>query len=141
VAVGASFTLWLATVAINGWLVDSQPRAFLGYAGFLTGIVLARPIELSIVDFDPRSSKPSAKLLRFVISVAMVLAALIVLEKLFRAIAIDYSVLGYLLQYIRYTIAGVVSVFVAPLFFTRLGLAERNAAGSAEATSRLNFAL
>lgn len=133
--------LWLATIAINGWRIDGQPRAFLGYAGFLTGIVIGRPIELSTVDFDPRSSKPLAKMLRFAMSVAMVLVALLVLDKVFRAIAGDFSVLGYMLQYIRYTIAGVISIFVAPLLFTKLRLAETNTMGPAEAASRLHLVL
>ena len=124
IAVASSLILWLATIAINGWRIDGQPRAFLGYAGFLTGIVIGRPIELSTVNFDPRSSTLPAKILRFAISVAMVLVSLVLLDKVFRAIADDFSVLGYLLQYIRYVIAGVINIFVAPLFFTKLGLAE-----------------
>ena len=124
IVVASSLILWLATIAINGWRIDGQPRAFLGYAGFLTGIVIGRPIELSTVNFDPRSSKPLAKMLRFALSVAMVLVSLVLLDKVFGAIADDFSVLGYLLQYIRYVIAGVINIFVAPLFFTKLGLAE-----------------
>ncbi len=124
IAVASSLVLWLATIAINGWRIDGQPRAFLGYAGFLTGILIGRPIELSAVNFDPRSSTQLAKMLRFIISVAMVLVSLVLLDKVFRAIADDFSVLGYLLQYIRYVIAGVINIFVAPLFFTKLGLAE-----------------
>ncbi|MGB3549089.1 MAG: phosphatase PAP2 family protein [Candidatus Binatus sp.] len=124
IAVASSMVLWLATIAINGWRIDGQPRAFLGYAGFLTGILIGRPIELSAVNFDPRSSTQLAKMLRFIISVAMVLVSLVLLDKVFRAIADDFSVLGYLLQYIRYVIAGVINIFVAPLFFTKLGLAE-----------------
>jgi membrane-associated phospholipid phosphatase len=141
ITVASSLILWLATIAINGWRIDGQPRALLGYAGFLTGIVLARPIELSTVNFDPRSSKPLAKMLRFAISVAMVLVALLLLDKAFRAIADDFSVLGYMLQYIRYTIAGVVSIFVAPLLFTKIRLAETITVGPAEAASGLNLAL
>lgn len=141
IVVASSLILWLATIAINGWRIDGQPRAFLGYAGFLTGIVIGRPIELSTVNFDPRSSKPQAKMLRFAISVAMVLVALLLLEKVFRAIADDFSVLGYMLLYIRYTIAGVITIFVAPLLFTKIRLAETNTVGPAEATSRLYLAL
>jgi len=124
IVVASSLILWLATIAINGWRIDGQPRAFLGYAGFLTGIVIGRPIELSTVNFDPGSSTLPAKILRFAISVAMVLVSLVLLDKVFGAIADDFSVLGYLLQYIRYVIAGVINIFVAPLFFTKLGLAE-----------------
>ncbi len=124
IAVASSLVLWLATIAINGWRIDGQPRAFLGYAGFLTGILIGRPIELSAVNFDPRSSTLLAKILRFAITVAMVLVSLVLLDKVFRAIADDLSALGYLLQYLRYVIAGLINIFVAPLFFTKLGLAE-----------------
>jgi membrane-associated phospholipid phosphatase len=126
IVVCSSLVLWLATIAINGWRIDGQPRAFLGYAGFLTGIVIGRPIELSTVNFDPGSSTLPAKILRFAISVAMVLVSLVLLDKVFRAIADDFSVLGYLLLYVRYVIAGVINIFVAPLFFTKLGLAEKS---------------
>ncbi|MFZ0888116.1 MAG: phosphatase PAP2 family protein [Candidatus Binataceae bacterium] len=141
IVAASSLILWLATIAINGWRIDRQPRAFLGYAGFLTGIVFARPIELSTLDFDPRSSKPMAKMLRFAISVAMVLVTLLLLDKVFRVIANDFSVLGYMLQYIRYAIAGVVSIFVAPLLFTKVRLAETNPVAAAEGTPGLHLAL
>jgi len=141
IAVASSLIFWLATIAINGWRIDGQPRAFLGYAGFLTGIVVGRPIELSTVDFDPRSSKLLAKMLRFALSVAMVLVALFLLDKVFRAIADDFSALGYMLEFVRYIIAGVVSIFVAPLVFTKMRLAETNTVAPAEAASRLHLAL
>ncbi len=141
IVVTSSLFLWLFTIAINGWRIDSQPRAFLGYAGFLTGIVFGRPIELSTLDFDPKSCSPLAKVLRFAITAGMVLGSLLVLEKLFGAIADDYSVLGYVLQYVRYAVAGIVNIFVAPLFFTRIGLAETNADGRAGAPSDLHLAV
>jgi len=141
IVVASSLILWLATIAINGWRIDGQPRAFLGYAGFLTGIVIGRPIELSIVDFDPRSSTPPAKVLRFAITVTMVLVSLILLDKVFRAIAFDFSVLGYMLQYVRYIIAGVVNIFVAPLLFTKIRFAEKNTVRPAEAAALLHSAL
>jgi len=43
VAVVASLIFWLATLAINGGRIGGQPRAFLGYAGILTGIIVAWP--------------------------------------------------------------------------------------------------
>jgi len=124
IAVAGSLILWLGTIAINGWLIDSQPRQFLGYEGFLTGIVLGYPLELRVVDFDPKSFGPLKKLLRFAITMAVAVASLGLLKEIFSAIAVDYSIFGYLLQYVRYAVAGVVSIFVAPLFFTKVGLAE-----------------
>ena len=80
-------------------------------------------------------------MLRFAISVAMVLVALFLLDKVCIAIADDFSVLGYMLQYIRYTSARVVALFVAPLLFTKIRLAGTNTLRPAEAASRLHLAL
>ena len=64
IAVAASLALWLATIAVNGWRIDGEPRAFLGYAGAVTGIIIARPLELQLVDFNPTSSPILFRLLR-----------------------------------------------------------------------------
>ncbi|MGC1340932.1 MAG: phosphatase PAP2 family protein [Candidatus Binataceae bacterium] len=126
IGLAASMALWLVTIAINGWRIDGQPRAFLGYAGALTGIVIAVPLELANLNFDPGSSNVASKILRYIISVCMVIATLWLLGAVFEAIADNFSVLGYLLQYVRYTIAGIVNMFLAPLCFTKLGLARTN---------------
>ena len=76
IAVTASLTLWLATIVVNGGGIDGQPRAFLGYAGTITGIVIAWPLEQRLVDFDPRSGSALLKALRFLLSVALGLVAL-----------------------------------------------------------------
>jgi len=125
IAIGFSLILWFATVAINGWRIDGQPRAFLGYAGFLTGIVIGQPLEIQLVDFDPRSSGLAPKIARYLFSVAFVIALMELLGAAARTVAADFSIAGYLLQYVRYTAAGVVSIFVAPLIFTAMGLADR----------------
>jgi membrane-associated phospholipid phosphatase len=131
IAVLASLALWAMTVAINGWSINSQPRAFLGYAGTITGIIIARPLELQVVDFDPRSSSVPVKLLRYILTVALSLFALEVMRTIFAAIADNYSMAGYALQYIRYIVVSVVSLFLAPWLFTRLGLAKTVASASA----------
>ena len=56
VTAAACLALFLLSMLINGWRIDAQPLALLGFAGFLTGIVIARPLELRKVNFDPRSS-------------------------------------------------------------------------------------
>jgi len=124
IAVAASSVFCLLGIVINGWRIGGQPRAFLGYAGFLTGIVIARPLELGTVNFAPKSSTVAAKILRYVLTVAMVIFALLILDSAFAMIADKFSLLGYLLQYVRYTAAGIVCIFLAPLLFTKLRLAE-----------------
>jgi membrane-associated phospholipid phosphatase len=122
--VAFSTVLWLVTVATGDWHIDDQPLAFIGYSGFLTGIVIAHPLETSRVDFDPRTGSPSCKLLRYGLSVAMVIGMLLLLDELFALLAEDSSLLGHVLQYARYVTAGIVAMWFAPLTFTRLGLAE-----------------
>ena len=54
-----SFALWLATRLLSGWEAENQPLAFVGYTGFLTGIVIA-----SVAPFrpgDPELSFPHAR--------------------------------------------------------------------------------
>ncbi|HMD77996.1 MAG TPA: phosphatase PAP2 family protein [Terracidiphilus sp.] len=123
-AVAASLALWLLTVAVNGWRAAGQPREVLISAGFLTGIVIARPLELRMVNFDPRSSNAAAKTLRYIFSIAMVTGTLLFLDKALAMIPGNFAMLGYMLQYVRYAAAGIVSIFLAPLLFTRIGLAE-----------------
>jgi len=122
----SSMMLWLVTIVINGWRIDGQPRAFMGYTGFLTGIVIAVPVELKKINFDPRSAGVVAKILRYLMSMGMVIVTLLLLGTLFTMMADKFSLLGYVLQYVRYTIAGIVSILIAPLCFTYLGLAERS---------------
>jgi hypothetical protein len=49
---------------------------------------------------------------------------LTILKVAFGAIADSTSLVGFLLQYIRYTTCGIVGVFFAPAIFTRIGLAS-----------------
>jgi membrane-associated phospholipid phosphatase len=121
----ASALLWLITIAINDWQIDGEPRAFLAYAGFLTGIVIGGPLEASLVNFDPRSSNIAAKIARYVLSVGLVILTLELLGKVNASMADNFSFTGYVLQYLRYTAGGVVSIFVAPLIFTTMGLAKK----------------
>jgi membrane-associated phospholipid phosphatase len=130
IAVAASLALWLLAVALNGGHVDGAPTAFLSDAGFLTGIVIARPLELRIVNFDPRSANVAARILRFLFTCVLVLCTVIVLNPAFWHLAASLAWLGFLLQYVRFTAVGVVNIFLAPLLFTKMGLAETSPAGA-----------
>jgi membrane-associated phospholipid phosphatase len=130
IVTAVSILLWLLTIAVNGWSIDAQPRAFMGYAGFLTGIVIAYPLEVRMVGFDPRSASLICKALRYLLTVALVLLTLLMLDELFERLGEDASILGHLLQYIRYILAGTAGMLLAPMLFTRLGLAGRVGEGS-----------
>jgi hypothetical protein len=121
--VGGSLALWLATRAVGGGVGAEPPAAFVSYAGLLTGILVAQPLEARLVDFDPRSGGLGRKLLRGALTVVLVLGTLAVLGRGFSVIAADYSALGHLLRYVRYVAAAVTGLFLAPLLLTRVGLA------------------
>jgi membrane-associated phospholipid phosphatase len=129
IAIAASVALCLLAMVINGWRMDGQPRALFAYAGFLTGIVIARPLEMRTVNFDPRSSSVAAKILRYVLSVGMVIFVLLIFDRMFGARADAFSALGYLLLYLRVAVAAIVAIFLAPLAFTKMKLAETQPAG------------
>ena len=135
IAVVSSLALWLMTLALNGGSIDQQPVTFMGYAGFLTGIVIAYPLEVRWVNFDPRSSSAACKALRYVLSVGLVIATISGLDVMFAQLSDDATATGHLLRYLRYVAAGTVGMLVAPMVFTKLGLAEPHANGTALAAA------
>ena len=54
----------------------------------------------------------------------MVIGTLFLLDYVFDLISTDFSLFGYLLGYVRYTAAGFVAMFLGPLLFVKLKLAE-----------------
>jgi membrane-associated phospholipid phosphatase len=126
--VAATIALWWVTVVVNGNQVEGQPRAFLAYAGLLTGMLVAQPFELRWVAFDPGSSSPLAKAARYLLAVFLVLATLTVLKAAFAAVAAEFSPAGYALQYTRYAVAGVMGIALVPWLLKRVGLVEPSGA-------------
>ena len=120
----AGLALWLVAVLLNGHSAAGQPYSYLCYGGFLTGMVIARPLELSKVNFDPRSSTVAVKLLRYFLSVGLLVLTLFAFEKVFLLVTDRYSTLWNLLEYVRFIAAGVVTLFLAPWVFTRIGWAR-----------------
>lgn len=124
-AVGAvSAVLWRATSSVYAGTTQGPPLAFLSYTGFLAGIVLAYPLEARWVGFDPRSSTAARKLLRYAISLALVLGSLLLLDEAFGRLATDASPLGQVLRYLRYAAASGAGFLLGPVLFVRLRLAE-----------------
>ena len=131
IVVPACLTLWILSVLLNGDNTAGQPHTYLDFGGFLTGIVLAYPLERRIVNFDPRSSTVLVKLLRYVLSIGLVVFTLLILDKVFGLLTDRSSLLWNLLEYLRFTATGFVAFFLAPLLFTKIGWAER-ASGEVE---------
>jgi len=119
----AGLALWLIAVLLNGHSTTGQPYSYLCYGGFLTGVVIARPLELSKVNFDPRSSTILVKILRYLLSVGLLILTLFALETIFLLVTYRDSMFWNLLEYVRFIAAGFVTVFLAPWVFTKIGWA------------------
>ena len=125
IAVMGSVALWVLALAVSGGHVGGESVGFLADGGFLTGIVIARPLELRNLNFDPGSSHFVAKGLRCFLTIGLVIGTVEILGMAFGGVSSGSAVLGIVLLYVRFTAAGVVNIFLAPLLFTRIGLARR----------------
>jgi membrane-associated phospholipid phosphatase len=123
IAVIGSAAVWLLAWALNGWQIDSQVREMTIHCGWLTGIVIACPLELRIVNFDPRSGELAAKLLRYILSIGIMLAVLLALGAAFVPFAGNAPIVDSAFDYLRYVAASVAGMFFAPFIFCKLKLA------------------
>ena len=122
--VAACLAFWLLVVALNHGRIDGQVREMTADLGFLTGIVIAFPLELRFIDFDPRSSTAGAKILRYALTIALMVVVLFGLRAAFGPLAGNFSILGCALEYLCYAAVDVAGMFLAPLIFCKLNLAE-----------------
>jgi len=123
ITVAGSAAIWLLIFVLNGWQIDNQVRELTGNFGWLTGIVIACPLELRVVNFDPRSGSPAAKLLRYILSIAIMLAVVLVFNAAFAPFAGNASIIGSALDYLRLAAASFAGMFFAPFIFCKLKLA------------------
>lgn len=123
-ALVASVSLYFLAVALDSGRMSGQAVAVLGYTGFLTGTVIGRPLELRVVGFDPWSGGVGAKVARFVFTLGVIGLVLLVARELVAALGTPVALPGYLVQYLGYVAAGVAGMFVAPLLFMKMGMAE-----------------
>lgn len=123
IAAGISLVLCLITFALNG-SIDNQLRDVVADCGFFTGIVVAFPLELRLVNFDPRSGGPAIRIVRCVVTFILMAAVIFGLKLAFRPLASDATCIGCALEYLRYVAADVVAIFLMPLIFCRMNLAE-----------------
>jgi hypothetical protein len=116
---------FLLAVAVSGNRIDEQVRDVTAYCGFLTGMIIACPLEFRIVCFDPRSSLAPIKILRFALSILLLGIVLFGLKAAFRPLATAESIAGCALEYLRYVVAEFATMFVAPYLFCKMNLARK----------------
>jgi len=122
-AVGASLALFALAVVFRGG-IDNQIRELVSNCGFFTGIAIAYPLEVRVVNFDPRSGGIIVKAVRFFFTIAVFGVVLFGLKLAFRHIENDVTATGCALEYLRYVAADVAAMFFAPLIFCRTSLAK-----------------
>ncbi len=125
IAFVASLTGFLLSMAVSGNRIDEQVRDVTAYCGFLTGLVIACPLEVRIVCFDPRSSLAPIKILRFALTILLLGIVLFGLKAAFRPLAAAESIAGCALEYLRYVVAEIATMFVAPYLFCKMNLAQK----------------
>jgi membrane-associated phospholipid phosphatase len=123
IATAFSLALSSISIALMGG-IDSQVRELVSNCGFFTGLVIAFPLELRFVNFDPRSGGPSAKTIRCGLTIVLTAITLFGLKNAFRSLAVDTTAAGCALEYLRYVVADIVAIFLAPLIFCRMRLAQ-----------------
>lgn len=122
--VGSSVFLWLATLLINDMDVSSLPMPFIGHLGFILGVMIGHHLEGKHLNFNPKSKNLTSKMVRWLLTVMMVMAPLIFLDE----IALNWfkqSIPTHLLHYVCYTLSGFLGIYVAPALFLKLNLLER----------------
>lgn len=124
ITVVGSAAVWLLAVALNCWHIDSQTQELTSNCGWLTGIVIACPLESRFVNFDPRSGTLAAKLLRYLLSIGVIMTVALVLDAAFVQLAPSLSLVGSALEYLRLAAASFAGMFLAPYIFCRVKLAS-----------------
>jgi membrane-associated phospholipid phosphatase len=125
IAVAAAFALCVVGIAVNGWQINGQLHGMAAFAGFLTGNVVACPLEIRLVNFDPRSAGPAAKVSRLVLTAGIIGVVQFVLKLAFARIAPGFSASWLALEYLRYLVTSVAGMYGAPWLFCRMKLAAR----------------
>lgn len=123
ITVLVSILIWVTAGLVFSWNVDAQE--FATNTGFITGFIVARDLEIKRVNFDSRSKGAIHKLLRYLLTIVFTIATLEVLDIVF-SFADDDTPIGFILRYVRYCFTAFNAVFVAPLVFTKIGLANEN---------------
>ncbi len=126
---GLSLGVWMLTLFVNPRPLAEQPTAFVGYLGFLTGILIAAPLEERFVGYSPKAVSIPIKIARFILMLALLVGSLIVLDELFALIATEGSLQGFALRFIRYAIVGAGGIFCSAWLFDRFGWINKRKVG------------
>ncbi len=124
IIVGISLATWVVTLYIKGWDISAQPLPFVGHLGFILGVLLGARLEQKTLNFNPRSKKLGIKILRWILTVILVMMPLLLLERVSFTYFPDPTYSTHLFHYLCYALAGFLGIYVSPLLFLKLKLIE-----------------
>ncbi len=118
----ASMGVWLLTLWLTGRTISDLPTEFVGILGFLTGTLLAAPMEVKHIDDAAAGLTFPVKLARFFLMAAVLVGSMLLLDTLMGFVEGTGPVTESLLRYLKYTSVAFASLFGAPWLFKRLKL-------------------
>lgn len=120
--IGSSLFIWIITFYLKEEEVSLMPIPFIGHLGFIFGIVLGAHLEEKYLNFNPKSKNFGLRIVRWILTIVLVMIPLIVLEKIIEPYYLEASYLGHLFCYVSYSISGFLGIYIAPLIFLKLNL-------------------
>ncbi|MEP3226550.1 MAG: phosphatase PAP2 family protein [Parasphingorhabdus sp.] len=120
--------IWFATLILTQRPIAELPTEFVGILGFLTGVLLAAPIEATNFNYSPLGSSIAVKLARFVVMMTVLVGSLLVFDTLFSFVGSEGTFLEAMLRFTKYAAVGVAGILGAPWLFDRLRLAPQRSA-------------
>lgn len=124
VTIIVSVLVWLATLVLTGRSAPELPTEFVSVLGFLTGVMLASPIEHRNVGYELEQPSLVLASMRFVLMLGLLILTLLALDIPALIFGEPHGVTESLWRYIGYGIVGAVGVLVVPWLFLRLKLAS-----------------
>lgn len=117
-----STSVWLLTLWLTGRTVDDLPTEFVGILGFLTGALLAAPMEAKHIDDATKGTTIPVKLARFFLMAAVLVGGMLLLDTLMGLVEGSSPVIASFLRYLKYAGVAFASLFGAPWLFKGLKL-------------------
>lgn len=118
-----TFAFWSAVLVSTGKTTANYPSEFMSIPGFLTGVLVAAPLEREKFNFSASSSSSFGRILRLVFMILLLLVMTFVLDVLIIAMLGDINEISgshlTVVRYLKYVIMGFAGIFIPSWIFAR----------------------
>ena len=118
-----SLAVWGATLGLTGRSVSELPTEFVSVLGFLSGVLMAAPLEAKSIKYEVLERSLITRGVRFILMLSILVATLIILEIPTLLISEPVGLVETVWRYVRYAIVGAIGVLFVPWLFIRMKLA------------------